>query len=102
MAAAFISFLALQSSIFLLKETLPSKVASKYSRLQQTDEEQGELLNLCLLDVVSSTQIPWRILVTPPYAKTADRHLVPSRVLLFPAVPAPQLKGLSLFSVSPY
>ena len=27
--------------MFLLKETLPSKLASKYSRLQQTDEEQG-------------------------------------------------------------
>ena len=41
LSAAFISFLALQSSIFLLKETLPSKVASKYARLGQTDEEQG-------------------------------------------------------------
>ena len=40
-SAAFISFLALQSSMFLLKETLPSKVARKYSRLQQADEEQG-------------------------------------------------------------
>ena len=27
--------------MFLLKETLPSKVARKYSRLQQIDEEQG-------------------------------------------------------------
>ena len=27
--------------MFLLKETLPSKVARKYSRLQQVDEEQG-------------------------------------------------------------
>ncbi|DBA90651.1 TPA: hypothetical protein ACH3X1_003874 [Trebouxia sp. C0004] len=41
LSAAFISFLALQSSIFLMKETLPSKVTSKYARLAQTDEEQG-------------------------------------------------------------
>ena len=27
--------------MFLLKETLPNKVARKYSRLQQIDEEQG-------------------------------------------------------------
>ncbi|KAL0030922.1 hypothetical protein WJX79_001406 [Trebouxia sp. C0005] len=45
LSAAFISFLALQSSIFLLQETLPSKVASKYARLGQTDEEQGSSTN---------------------------------------------------------
>jgi len=41
LSAALISFLALQSSIFLMKETLPSKLANKYARLGQTDEEQG-------------------------------------------------------------
>ena len=33
--------MALMSSIFLLEETLPSKLATKYTRLQQRDEEQG-------------------------------------------------------------
>ena len=27
--------------MFLLKETLPSKVTRKYARIQQSDEEQG-------------------------------------------------------------
>lgn len=34
--------MALMSSIFLLKETLPSKVGAKYTPLQQGDEEQGQ------------------------------------------------------------
>ena len=33
--------MALMSSIFLLKETLPSRRAAKYEQLQQQDEEQG-------------------------------------------------------------
>ena len=41
LSAASISFMALMSSIFLLKETLPSRRAAKYEQLQQQDEEQG-------------------------------------------------------------
>ena len=44
LSAAFISLMALLSSIFLLKETLPSKRAGNYERLQQQDEEQGAAL----------------------------------------------------------